>query len=402
MTGQKVAGRQWLAAAGVLLLVALTLYGVLLPWMLGPSKLNTIYGQRKSRARSSVNGTSVFARIFQQRGARVTTWMQLSPRLQRSDAIVWVPNSFELPTDEQIKYLEEEWLGLDDQRFRTLIYVARDYDAAIEYWASQADGATGSNYIAARRQLARATADHAYARALTARTMECDWFSIEPNQRFTQVRPTAGTWATELDIRGARISVAGEMKLPEEEDGRTYEVLLGSAETPLIARITDEHRWPNSQVIVVLNGASLLNLPLVEHANREIAARLIDECQDPYRVTFLESGPAGLRISNRDPNAYSGFEALTVWPINVILLHFVVAGILFCVMVFPIFGRPRKIVEDPPNNFGKHIEAMGQLLSLSGNRKAAISRIQHYRNLKLDPAVVGAPSTHEAGNPFKT
>lgn len=403
MKGKQITFRHWVVGIGILLMGGLTTYVMVLPWLMGPNtEINKIYGRHKSRARTSVNGTSVFAKMFQRRGSRVTTWMQLSPRLQRSDTIVWVPNSFELPTADQAEYLEDQWLATDDGRFRTLIYVARDYDAAIEYWQAIGDSASGSDYLESRSRLARTQADHAYARSLTGVEMKCDWFSIENHQRFTKIHATKGPWSQDLEIAKTNISVAGRMILPEAEGSRKTEVLLGAPETPLIVRITDEYAWPDGQIVVLLNGSSVLNLPLVNHENRKVAARLIDACEDPYRVTFLESDASGIRISNHDPNSYSGFEALTVWPINVILLHLVVAGILFCVMVFPIFGRPRRIVEDVPNQFGKHVRAMGQLLSLSGDREAAINKVQQYRNLRSDVAASESPFVRqEAGNPFE-
>lgn len=384
-------------------MVGLTGFSMVAPWFArSGSDINTVYGRRTSRGLTSVNGTSVFANMFEQRGSRVTTWMQLSPRLQRSDVIVWTPNSFELPTTKEIEYLEDEWLGLDDGRFRTLIYIARDYDAAAEYWSSQANSSKGSQFLKTRSNLARAQSDHAYARSLTGKEMDCEWFSVQSNQRFVQVESGDGAWAGDINLDDANISVAGTLKMPEDKVGRESEILLSSDKTPLIVRVTDKYNWPDGQVIVVLNGASVLNLPLVNYENRKIAAKLIDECRDPVRVTFLESNPSGLRVSNQDPNSYSGFEALTVWPINVILLHLVVAGILFCTMVFPIFGRPREIINDTPSNFGKHIRAMGELLSLSDDRDAAIAKVRQYRNLQLEPTVTETPKTaHETGNPFK-
>ena len=337
--------RQLLIGAFFTLLIAAVVYGMISPWLsYGVSDISTIYGRRRSRARTSVNGISVFAEMFSQRGHRVTTWRLLSPRLKRSHVIVWTPNSFELPTQKEIEYLETEWLGTGDYRLRTLIYVARDYEASVEYWRQHSLQTNGERFINSRRNLARAQSDHAYTRSLTGKELECEWLSIKNTQNFIPVTPTTGTWSSFVDSEASNITVAGIMKLPDAGAAANLqtELLLGSEETPLIFRLTKEYEWGEGQVIVVLNGSSILNLPLVNHENRKIAAKLIDECGDPTRVTFLESDPDGMRISNQDPKAYSGFEALTVWPMNSILIHLIVAGILFCVMIFPIFGRPRK------------------------------------------------------------
>lgn len=396
--------REWSVIVGVVIMVALTAWFIFRPFSgMTARDISTEYGARTGTAIRSVNGTSVFGQMFKQRGPTVTTWTRLSPRLRRSDVIVWAPNSFELPTGQVIDYFEDEWLSLDDYRFRTLIYVARDFDAAVEYWETQAKTTTGTSYLESRSQAARMKSDHALGRSMTAVELDCDWFSIESNQSFVETTVTNGEWMSDLD-RKIELQVAGKLELPTSpQGGRKYEVLLGSRETPLIVRLTDDYAWPDSQVIIVLNGASVLNLPLVEHQNREIASKLIDECGDELRrVTFLETGPAGVPISTSDPKAYSGFSALKIWPINSILMHLIVAGVLFCAYVFPIFGRPRKLETDTPSSFSKHIRAMGELLAITQDRQGAIDKVQQYRNLKIEPLIPEATNTPEkAGNPFQ-
>ena len=286
----------------------------------------------------------------------------------------------------------------------TIGFVARDFDAAIQYWQMQTERTQGAAFLEAKSKLARAKSDHAYARSLTAKATECEWFSIQSEPAFQHVTPSDGPWAEDLDREGALYPVAGTLKLAEQtEYGLKSEVLLGSEETPLIVRITDEYDWPNGQILVLLNGTTVLNLPLVKHENRKLAAKLMAACGDDVRrVTFLESGPMGMRISNSDPNNYSGLEALSVWPVNSILLHLIVAGILFCGMVFPIFGRPRQFEEDTTSDFGKHIRAMGELLAISQDRRSAVSKVQQYRALEIEPIVVDSDNPpQETGNPFK-
>ena len=396
-----------LTALCVLLLLGISIYGIASPWLSSTvSNVETEYGRRSGINGQSVNGTAVFAEMFRQQGASVKSWSRLSPRLSRSDVIVWVPNSFELPSVKETDHLDEEWLRIEDDRFRTLIYVARDFDAAVEYWRQQRDHSAGTQWIDAQSNFARAQSDHAFARSLTGTKMECKWFSIESDQYFQTVTPSDGPWAQVLDRENANIPVAGKLIGPDEKESANLktEILLGSEETPLVMRIVDEYYWPESQILVLLNGASVLNLPLVDHQNRMIAAKLVKECRDTDRVTFLETGPAGAAISSGNVNSYSGFEALTVWPINSILMHLIVAGILFCAMVFPIFGKPRNVEESTPSDFGKHIRAMGDLLSISGDRQAAMAKVQAYRNLKVEPisSDSGAkPQEKETGNPFK-
>ncbi|HYW81605.1 MAG TPA: hypothetical protein VE890_18615, partial [Thermoguttaceae bacterium] len=92
-------------------------------------------------ASSSVNGTAVLGRMFEQAGHKVFSWRVLSPRLQdRADCIVWFPNDFDPPEQEVCDWLEQ-WLC--DKPNRNLIYVGRDFDAASQYWEHWAQAKTG-------------------------------------------------------------------------------------------------------------------------------------------------------------------------------------------------------------------------------------------------------------------
>lgn len=401
--------KEWLVLIGIGAMILVTLLVILAPWAaMTAGDIPTEYGSRLGPGYRSVNGTSVFAEMFSQRGGSISTWSRLSPRLKRSDVIVWMPNSFELPNSATTKYFEDEWLSLDDVHYRTLIYVARDFDAAVEYWKQQSTQSTGRTYLESRSQAARTQSDHALSRSWTALELKSEWFSIESNQSFVDADINEGEWIDDLKKQSngqpIQLPVAGTLnwKEPKKNSGRKYEILLGSEGTPLIVRMTDDYAWPDGQVLIVLNGSSLLNLPLVEHENRLIASKLIDECgEDVGRVTFLETGPSGVSISTSDPRAYSGFDALKIWPINSVLLHLIVAGILFCAMVFPIFGRPHDLENDSPSNFGKHIQAMGELFAITQDKKTALAKVQQYRNLKIEPLLVEPSETEEAGNPFQ-
>jgi hypothetical protein len=117
---------------------------------------------------------------------------------------------------------------------------------------------------------------------------------------------------------------------------------------------------------------------------------------------FLESGPGGLAVLDKDPHDYTGFELLMVWPWNAILLHLTVVGVLFCCMVFPIFGRPRELSEDAPTDFGKHVRALGELLSRTGDRQYAVRRVQQYRQIVTREGGAGGSPPTETGSPFGT
>ena len=130
---KKVGGGLALPIVGAIGAVILILVGLLMA-MRRDERLPTAYGQRRGgEAARSVNGTAVLAEMFRKSGHRVTTTSRFSPRLNKFDVIVWVPDDFGPPDKEHRDYLEQ-WLNSDPYRTRTVVYVGRDYNAALDYW----------------------------------------------------------------------------------------------------------------------------------------------------------------------------------------------------------------------------------------------------------------------------
>ena len=126
-----------------------------------------------------------------------------------------------------------------------------------------------------------------------------------------------------------------------------------------------------------------MNLPLVNHEHRKLAGKLVAACGPTGKVVFLESGPGGPTVYDDEPDADgpTGFEIFTVWPVGLIVLHLTVLGITACLALFPIFGRPRQLEDDSPADFGKHVQALGELLEATDDQDYALQSIQHYRDL---------------------
>ena len=73
-----------------------------------PQGLQTVYGQRSGPgATESVNGTAVFAEMFEAAGHRVSSWSSLSPRLDQADCVVWFPDDFQPPSPGVVNWFEE-------------------------------------------------------------------------------------------------------------------------------------------------------------------------------------------------------------------------------------------------------------------------------------------------------
>ena len=137
-----------------------------------------------------------------------------------------------------------------------------------------------------------------------------------------------------------------------------------------------------AQLIVVANGSFLLNAMLVNHEHRKLAGKLIDRIGAPKKkVVFLESGPGGPPIFDRDPAGSSmGLAIFHVWPTNWILMHLAAVGILFCFARWPIFGRPRGARARGGRRFRQAHRRPGRVVrALSRDRSHALARLLHYQ-----------------------
>ncbi|MGE0756935.1 MAG: DUF4350 domain-containing protein [Pirellulaceae bacterium] len=379
----------------------LILFGLLLAGC-SATEIDATYGRRRgSPGMESVNGTAVLAHLFEQAGFRVMTWRRLSPKLYEFQTIVWFPDSFQPPTDEQRWFLER-WLG--EEPGRTLVYVGRDYDATMDYWQKVQPTTPPAQVQEVARRLALAQARFDNRRAAMPKLETNNWFRVRRDAVRRDPRQFTGAWATGLDGSRAEIRLNGRLEIPPRasaEDevlegliGRAlHERLLASEGDTVVGRVTWEDA-PESQLIFVANGSFLLNLPLVNREHRRLARRLIESCGPPGKVAFIESEEDGPPVYEREPGATAptGFEAFTVWPLGVILVHLTALGILACVAYFPIFGRPRELPAAATADFGKHIEALGKLLEQTGDTAYARRRIQiYYEQVRRDSAALDRP-----------
>ena len=71
-------------------------------------------------------------------------------------------------------------------------------------------------------------------------------------------------------------------------------------------------------------------------------------------------------------------ELLTVWPISLVTMHGVMLGLVICLMLLPIFGRPRSIRRSKQSDFGHHLDAVAALMNKSGGEAYARARISEY------------------------
>jgi hypothetical protein len=376
-----------------------------------PVELETTYGQRHSPSgRESVNGTAVLGGMFKKAKFRVNSWRRLSPKLEEFDVIVWFPNDY-APPDAKHRQFLEGWLANGSDR--TLIYVGHDYDAAATYWQSVLPSVPPEQAMEVGRRLATLTAEQAKARAAMKLDEDSEWFVLEKAQPQGRVTKLSGPWSEDIDSEKVEIYLHTSLSVPVEDESSnmtTFEPLLVVDQGPLVTKVTSSRWSSRSQLLVVANGSFLLNLPLVNTENRALAVKLISACGKPGKAVFLESNAGGPTILAEDPDASypTGLEVFTVWPLGIIVLHLAFLGILCCYVAFPIFGRPRQVAlnSDASNvraatyksgyytggsstvdvsarrtegsHFGKHIEAVGEMLEKTQDRAYAVERVKYY------------------------
>jgi hypothetical protein len=359
-------------------------------------RLDTAYGKRRGiGAEASVNGTKVLGEMFSRAGHNVRTINRLSPGLNdRVDVIVWIPDGFGTPDKKQREFLEN-WLS--QGRGRTLIYVGRDYDSAPEYWKAIQPQVAAKEGEKCRRYEAESRAAYDALRSKMPKSEYARWFTAKGDGKKHRAKTLEGPWAEGINASQAEIMVEGVLEPPVEADRTTpaSDPPVPEKVTPLlwsdqgsdgfspkdaiVSRVTDKGLG-TGQVIVVANGSFVLNYPLVNHEHRKLAGKLIDECGPGQNVAFLESSDGGPEVLDKEPESGERglFEILQVWPLNAIVIHLTLLGIIYCLARSPIFGRPKELPGEAAADFGKHVTALGRLMGRTKDRAYAEQRVQQY------------------------
>jgi hypothetical protein len=165
------------------------------------------------------------------------------------------------------------------------------------------------------------------------------------------------------------------------------QLLSGSDGRPLVYRLTSD-RWGDGQILIVANGAPFLNGSLVQPLHRAVGSKIIEACLPAKRVALLAYDANGILIASAadsDSNA-AGLELLTVWPLSAITMPAALLGILICLALFPILGRPQGGSHGSVSDFGLHITALGRMLFGSRDLEYAKAVIgEYYRRVRDEP-----------------
>lgn len=369
----------------------------------------------------SINGYSVFRKMFQQRGDKTFTAVSYSKALDSMDTIVWTPDTVTPPGLSNRDTLEE-WLK--GKSGRTLVYIGRDFDASSDYWEHVVEAMPAG-------QKSRALREQMLSRV---EAMENDlggihfarWFVVDTTPLRTPVQGLRGKWADGIDVTATKLATRTELHpaLYWDEEKKNLPALLGedaelsqrfwansefrwtpeeidSISDDEIGKIPDAEilleaddgrplvyelnsiEWNNSKIIVIANGSFTLNGALVSKEHRKLAAKVIDACKPKGRVAFLRTGRNGVRMNDPNDSDYAtkGLEMFAYWPMNFIVYQFFILGIILCFVVFPIFGRPRSLPPPELSDFGQHIEALGGMLSNCRDETFAREKLSEYFRL---------------------
>lgn len=348
-----------------------------------PERITSGYGRKSgSDFVNSLNGTAVFAEMVRASGATTSRADSITPRIRNVDQIIWFRDRFEPPTQEAIDALLD-WVN--SGQGRELIVVGRDSDSAIDYWTQVAAAAQGQDKIKARRRLATNNAEFNYRRSSrNLAEVNCAWYSLQENEYQTATR-ISGDWSTGIDPQKANLKVGIMLDHgtpnPSLSWNKRYQpsVLLEVDEKPMVTVLRPRSDRAG-QIVLVSNASFLTNYGLVNRENQKLAQRLIDFTPKNQTTLFLETGSEEVRVSDSE-TGHETWAWITKPPLRYIIPHFLMLGVLFCFVLFPIFGRARRA--DPSEDystFRDHIRAMGKLMSISGNTQFARSKIDKYIN----------------------
>lgn len=395
------------AAATLLLTVLLLLAG-------GCSKLRTDYGSSRGLdGRKSLNGFGALRQAYQQAGFRTRDVSRLSDRVMRTSVIVWTPQTIS-PIGNDVTGWFERWLRRGN---RTLVYVIPDSGSEAEYWIDAGKLASPNQRLEYRKRAAQSINERMLWRLNRGSVQSNGWFRTEVMQQRTELGDGGGSWHAALsttdstpadletefgihpydadDPNPAGSTTTGatgpgvfpwsinEPVSPTKTPVEFVPRLTNESGTTVVAEVTSP-RWKDSRIIVVAGGSLLTNYAFTKTANRRLADKII-AASVPSNSTeplagFLTSTWSQVPVSARRqgvPKA-SGMELLTVWPLSIVTIHGVMLGLIICLVLWPIFGRPRRVTIAEQTDFGDHLDAVAALMSRSGGEKYARHRISEY------------------------
>jgi hypothetical protein len=372
------------------------------------------YGESSGQdERTQLGGLGVFRSLCEEKGCRTFDQPSLTSRAYRLNWMVWTPKDFRMPNARELQWFND-WLTSDKPR--TLIFIGRDYSPSASYWQQAAASSSSNDRATYRTRAAFAENKLETLRYEGIDTDECDWFESEAAKSPSRiVDQFQGAWSKIIESDSNYVVLKNSLKpksvawkrtpVPLSKNGLIVtnsatptdqsetidhgrpklEYLLKSKQgEPLIWRMRFNH-WGENQIIVFSNASILANEGLTKPGNQKLVAKLLESCPPKMRLGFLSNeGPIVVRQLG-EPEELEGFAMLRVWPLSLISMHGLVVGFIAILALWPIFGRPQKVPAASTTDFGKHIEALGDLLYRSRDREYALNRVaEYFREVRRD------------------
>ena len=321
---------------------------------------------------TSINGVYSFVQLLRQSDHKVDVWPAISPRMQFNyQTLIVFQSSFEALPSKVCREIEEM---LVYGTIGTLVIVARDSDAKVDYWRQMRDQPHSST----EERDAIEKSYHADSRAFQADTLaEFDaeagtWFGLKRIAR----TDTAFQQTVECESHDSVFSVEARWPLNRRLEARSSaEVLWKTGDDPLLTY----EAFEGYEVFVMGSATPLLNGGLVDPGNRQLAAEFARQIPCTGRVAIALSSEW---FDDSEVQSPSMIRFLQVHPNGWVFGQGIVALLLFCWSRFPIFGRPRESSFTETARFGRHVDALGNLLRRTGDVKSARQRIRDWFGLQ--------------------
>lgn len=365
---------------------------------------DTYGGTRGTAAGRSVNGLATFRQVVLQLDPDFgpediefddSDLVSLSDRTSAIDAIVWTPQ-FHTGIDNKTRGWLDRWLRSGN---KTLVYVVADDGSMTDYLTNSIEQVSPQTRFEYRRTLARRSLQRMQPDSVAAASDK--WFNINRIDGWIGDSLPTGPWPSNWDdvkpVRAMQtLKQRGNQKSkakPSVDKAIHWQTLVHVDQDPLVARLASD-RWPDSQVIIVGAGSLVTNYAMVKGNGQSIASEIrssiirvsqnnvaADDPMDPVKIGFATTVVSEIPVRTRPPQqpVASGMKVLTTWPLSLITIHGLIAGLVACLILLPIFGRARRAPTPDPNRFADHIDAVANLMHKTSGDEFAQNRIERYR-----------------------
>lgn len=338
------------------------------------ARLETRYAALRG---DSINGLSAFIQTLRHSGLKVDTFPFATPDLGDTHECIFIfENDLGAIDQKTFDFWRKIARGF---RVSTIVWVARNGDASLEFW----------NALLKRdrlndKQKALATAEKQQSQS--ERSIELSTtFSVSKGILYGLENPgrKESEELTEVKIKGQeeRTIQARWPLLRRFLPRSDVETLWSAQGEPLLV----EEEIEGTRFLVLASAIPLLNASLADEGNRELCEQLIDSIRVDQRVAVIPTSHwvgDGDSKGGKKGGPQSMLDFLKVQPFPWIAAQLLLALVLFCWWKFPILGRPLVAGSRELQRFGRHVEALGELLRKARGRAFALGRIREWQRVR--------------------